>query len=72
MKGITQTVLFCAFSSEVAGRSALKTTSYYIPSTSQSTEKTSTGFILPEDISHIPILRTKGQAEASQEVQLKC
>jgi hypothetical protein len=31
----TQTASLCAFSSEVAGRSALKTTSYSAPSTSQ-------------------------------------
>jgi len=55
----TQIALSCAFSSEVRGSSALKTTSYYIPSTSQSTENMSTDFTLPEDISPIPILGNK-------------
>jgi len=55
----TQTASLCAFSSVVAGSSALKTTSYSAPSTSHSTENTSTNFILPEDISPVPILRNK-------------
>jgi hypothetical protein len=55
----TQTASLYAFSSEVAGRSALKTTSYFTPSTSQSTENMSTHFIWTEDISPIPILRNK-------------
>jgi hypothetical protein len=55
----TQTASLCAFSSVVAGSSALKTTSYSAPSTSHSTENTSTNFILPEDISPIPIVRNK-------------
>ena len=55
----TQTASLCAFSSVVAGSSVLKTTSYSAPSTSHSTENTSTNFILPEDISPVPILRNK-------------
>jgi hypothetical protein len=34
-ESVTQTALSCAFSSEVAGTAALKTTSYSTPSTSQ-------------------------------------
>ena len=49
----------CAFSSEITGSSAHKPTSYFAPSTAQSTENTSTDFILPEDISPVPILRNK-------------
>jgi hypothetical protein len=55
----SQTVSLCDLSSEVAGSCALKTTLYSTPSTSQSTGTMSTGFILPEDISPIPILGNK-------------
>jgi len=55
----TQRASLCAFSSEVAGNSALKTTTYSTSSTSQSTENRSTDFIWIEDISPTPILRDK-------------
>jgi len=44
----------CAFSSEITGSYAHKTTLYSTPSTAQATD-----FVLPEDISPVPILRNK-------------
>ena len=54
-KSASQTVSLCALCSEVAGSCAIKITLY---STSQSTGNMSTDFILPEDISPIPVLKT--------------
>jgi len=66
---------FVFFTSEVAGSFALKTISYSTHFPQQSTENTSTDFILPEDISSIPILRNtssgRGRPRSSAQM-LKC